>query len=297
MVPLPTRLRRWLREPALQFAILGAALFALHFAVRGWAHDPRKIVVTRTLLEAERDDPPAESEEPLDEAQLPELVERAIDGEVLYREALAQGLDRDDLIVRRRLIQKMRFLAEDAAPPGQAGDEELEAVRKRRADLFTDPQRISLVHVFLSKERRGARLDADAALLRQRLPSLPPRSAGLTRLGDPFLAGHRLVLQTRDQLEATFGAAFAQSAFALESGTWSQPIASSYGLHLVYVEEKKGGGLLPLSQVRASAREVLLAERREEANRRVLAELRAKYRIEIEPGLLASPTSKRSAAR
>ncbi len=43
------------------------------------------------------------------------LVENRVQSEVLYREALAMGLDKNDEIVKRRMAQKMQFLAEDVA--------------------------------------------------------------------------------------------------------------------------------------------------------------------------------------
>ena len=109
------RLRRWLKEPLLHFAVLGAALVGLH----RWVAPPslgRQIVLSAPLIHGLRQDHlrrngalPTASEEAA-------LVQRYIDNEVLYREALALGLDRGDIIVRRRLVQKMEFLTEGLEP-------------------------------------------------------------------------------------------------------------------------------------------------------------------------------------
>ncbi|MFI5064367.1 MAG: hypothetical protein ACHP9Z_10365 [Streptosporangiales bacterium] len=61
--------------------------------------------------------------------------------EVLYREALALGLDRDDLVVRRRLVQKMEMLALCDAPRISESDlmdadsSAIVAVRKTRGAM------------------------------------------------------------------------------------------------------------------------------------------------------------------
>jgi hypothetical protein len=49
--------------------------------------------------------------------ELQGLIEDYIRDEVFYREGRAAGLDRDDALIRRRVRQKMEFLAEDMSVP------------------------------------------------------------------------------------------------------------------------------------------------------------------------------------
>jgi hypothetical protein len=117
------------------------------------------------------------------------------------------------------------------------------------------------VHVFLSRERRGPGLAAAGRALDRRLVDLAPTLA--IALGDPFPLGSQLPPRTRSELAASFGEGFAGAVEALESGRWSGPIASSYGLHRVYVQERTPGRAARLEEVRSILREEIFAERAE----------------------------------
>ncbi len=67
------------------------------------------------------------------------LIQSFIREEVLYREALAMGLDRDDMVVRRRLAQKIEFLAQDLATQGEPGDAELRTFFEENSEDFEVP--------------------------------------------------------------------------------------------------------------------------------------------------------------
>ena len=287
MKPGAQALRRLLREPAVQFALLGAAFFGLHSILQGQRGEARTIVITRAALAAEPGAASAEEVIPMD--RLRERVDRAIDDEVLYREALAQGLDREDPIVRRRLVQKMEFLSEDLAEVAPPSDAELESFRLAHAELFTEPAWLSFSQLFLERERHGAQLDSDARALLARLAGGPSSAAVPGGLGDPFLPGSRFERQTERRLVGIFGEDFARAAFGLERGRWQGPVASAFGLHLVRVEERHDAALPELSRIRGLVKEAFLEDRRAREGQRARAALRARYRIQIEPGLLAEP--------
>lgn len=274
--------RRLLREPALRFALLGAALFTLHQLAR---RADRTIVIDRAALGAGRD-----AEDDVVPGPLQDRIARAIDDEVLFREARARGLDRDDQIVRRRLVQKLEFLTEDAADPAPPDDAALEAFRSSHAQLFTLPATIDFSHVFLSRARRGAHLDGDARALLSQL-SADTAPAGL---GDPFLAGDRFVAQSAQRLDSVFGRDFSRAAFALEPHTWRGPVSSTFGLHLVRIEERHEATLPPLARIRDRVLAAWLAEHRAQQAASARAALRAKYRIRIDPSLLGPAAEARA---
>src|SRR5262249_4884420 len=152
-----------------------------------------------------------------------------IDNEVLYREALELGLDRGDIIVRRRLVQKMEFLTEGLDPVPEPTDTELQAYLDAHAEHYLQPDRVTLTHVFASNDRHGA---ATATLAEQWGEQLRAGADPAT-LGDPFLRGRELAAVSERDLAGILGNAFAAHVMQLPVGTWSAPIASSYGLHLV----------------------------------------------------------------
>jgi len=219
---LRSALVRAARAPVVQFAVLGGALFAL--APR--REDPRHVEVpSASLATFERAQAAREGAQTLSPERAREIDARAIEDEVLAREAMRLGLDRDDPIVRQRLIQKLLLLVEDmggaSRPPSDAELRDYFAANRSR---FMLPSRVHLVHVFAT--RREALPPADA---------LDPR--GVPAAGEPF-PYPRDVRASREDLARVYGESFATAAFGgTPSEAWSAPVASSFGWHRVRVVE------------------------------------------------------------
>jgi hypothetical protein len=274
--PLRSRVRR---EPLLHFLLLGLALLAAERWV-GSTAGPREIVVSEDLRNGLRADhlrrtgqwPTLEEEEA--------LIARHVDDEVLYREALALGLDRGDVIVRRRLVQKMEFLVEEEEALAEPADRDLESFLTARSESYREPERVSLRHVFVASDRHGDEAARLAGEIRDSLIA----GGDPNGLGDPFLRGREFTLRSRAELAAVFGPAFAAEAMRLPAGSWSAPIRSSYGLHLVRLTDRRPARLPGLDEIREAVRRDWLEQQRAEANRRSLARLRERYDVRIEGG-------------
>ncbi len=124
-----------MKEPLLHFLLLGGALFALFQSVGGFdspdIEQTDEIVVTAGRIDSLSQNFGKVWQRPPTEQEIEGLIQEHIREEVLYREALAMGLDRDDMIVRRRLRQKIEFLSEDLA----SLDAPKESPRVRRGPL------------------------------------------------------------------------------------------------------------------------------------------------------------------
>ena len=154
---------RLLREPLLQFLVLGAALFGVHaiFATDEETKTPARIVVsTAQIANLEQAFARTWQRQPSPE-ELKGLVDDYVRDEVYYREGTALELDRDDIVIRRRIRQKMEFFAEDMAV-AEPTDAELNAYLASHPKQFQVEESVSFRQVFLSSER-GERLDADAS--------------------------------------------------------------------------------------------------------------------------------------
>jgi len=203
------------------------------------------------------------------------LIERFIDDEVLIREARAMGMDRGDPVVRRRLIQKMESLLEEFTDRDEPTDDELQAFYEKHRLDFQEPSRISLMHVFLNRSGSDESPDSKTERLLQQLAS----GADPAKLGDPFLLGSRFTERTKKELAAAFGKTFAESIRHLPEGVWAGPVESSYGLHLVLVENTTEARRQDLEEVRPRVLKRLMAVRREETKRREVRRLRDRYEI------------------
>jgi peptidyl-prolyl cis-trans isomerase C len=208
--------------------------------------------------------------------ELGRLVEDFVREEVLYREALALGLDLADLVVRRRLVQKMEVLAfADSAPIGDAAVTDYFLAHRARYRL---PETVSFAHVYFSAAARGSRAAEDARAARAGLRRLSG-AADAAGVGDPPLAPSPVAAAARRQVADRFGAEFADAVFALTPGAWAGPVASAYGQHLVLVTAHAGGRLPELAEVSGRVAADMDAERRAGAVDALYARLRAQYEV------------------
>ena len=252
---------------------------------------------------------------------LSRLVEREVGREILYREALLLGLDRadpavdrrviekvrflygddagtdaealergrelgldrDDVVVRRTLVTKMRLLAKRASrtrePEGPALEYALEETLARETERYEQPPTVSLVHVFFNAARTHARADAEA--LRQRLQA-PLSAAAAAAEGDPSPLGHDFQHRSERGLAKIFGPDFAAAALRLDAGTWSPPVRSSYGTHLVWIADKQPARVPPLAEVRSRVLRAYRAAQHEVFLAELTAALRGLYEVRIE---------------
>ncbi len=274
---------RFLREPLLHFVVLGAALFLVHAVASDvFSTDAsRRIAITEPEIELLAGGFGRQWQRPPTEDELRALVDGRVREEVLYREALAVGLDQNDVIVRRRMVQKMELLSQDLATLADPRDQELRAFFQERQEEYRVPPRISFSHVYFNTDRRGPAAEEDArrALAELRAATPPPRRA--PERGDRFMLQHDYALRSPLEVQQLFGARFAERLFELELG-WHGPVVSGYGIHLVYVGERVEGRIPEYEEVRDRLVNDYNRMRRDRANELLYEGLVRGYEVEID---------------
>jgi hypothetical protein len=270
-----------LREPLLQFIVLGAILFGLfHLVDREKAEAPARIVISSARIANLADGFARTWRRPPGKEELQGLVDDYIRDEVFYREGRAAGLDRDDVIIRRRVRQKMEFLAEDMSAP-EASEAQLAAYLKANPERFRTQDRLTFQQVFLSAARRGRAIDDDSKQVANAL-NRGEAAVDKTALGDPFLLGEEFQAVSQSEVASLFGESFAKQISVMEPGRWQGPISSSFGQHFVNIGERISGILPPLDAVRETVRREWSNARRLEAERKLYGSLRERYEIVVE---------------
>lgn len=200
------------------------------------------------------------------------MVEAKIREEVLYREAIAMGLDQDDIIVKRRLAQKMDFLAEDLSALQDPTVDDLRQWFASHQTEFVDAQRISFHHVYYSSDRHGSEArDAAAKAI--------AAGSGQPEGGDRFMFQNAYAERTEADLATIFGPPFAAALFTAESGRWMGPIQSGYGWHAVFVEGKTRPAAPRFEEVENEVKAAWLDARRAEFRKEAYRVMREKYTI------------------
>jgi len=271
-----------LREPLLQFLLLGAVLFGLFgvFGNRNETEAPAKIVISVARVTAISDGFTRTWRRPPTEQELRDLIDDYIRDEVFYREGREAGLDRDDVVIRRRIRQKMEFLAEGMAAE-EPGEEQLAAYLTSHPERFRTQGRLAFRHVFLSATRRDGTLENDATQLANTL-ARADSDEGAAAFGDPFLLGEEFHSLSQSDVVHTFGEEFATQIFTVEQGRWQGPIPSGFGLHFVFISERTQGSVPPLDAIRPAVRKEWSNQRRLEAEQALYRKLRNRYEIIVE---------------
>ena len=262
------------------FLVLGAGVFALDRWPGIGEEERRVIEVTHDQAEQLRARWTAQWGRPPADPELERLIKEAVDEEVLYREAQRLGLDVEDAIVRRRLAQKMTFILEDAGDAAAPSADEVEEYYQRHAERYRRPPRTTFDHVFLSADSRADPARDAAALLRE----IADDGDGWKRLGDPFMLARTYAARTDPAIARLFGTGFADAVSTLPAGTWSGPVPSTYGMHLVRVRGRTPSGAPSLDALRDRVVADLREERRRERSRAAYQALREDYEVRTPAG-------------
>jgi len=219
------------------------------------------------------------------------MVEDKIKEEVLYREGLAMGLDKDDTIVKRRMAQKVQFLSEDVAAAHDPSTAELKAWFEKHTDKFALPSRYSFRHIYFSPDKRGTNAHDDTVKALASIAGQPEDSPLIPSVGDRFMFQDYYGDRAPSAIAKEFGPQFAVALEKLKPGVWQGPIESGYGWHLVFVDTVIPGRIPAFEEVESDVKTAWLNDEKAQAWQKAYQEMRAKYTV-----LLPAPPDKQTAA-
>jgi len=272
--------RGFFREPLVHFLVIGLIVFGLHsFWSAQQSKTERTISISAEEIERLTTIWAGEAgREPTSE-DVRGVMADYVREEVLYREALRLGLDRDDTIIRRRLAQKMGFLVNRYEPPTPLSDEDLRAAFAANRQAYAQPQKLTFKHVPFNF--RSGEEEAQDAEMRRALEALSDQAAKVNpaKLGDPFLLSRAHVELSEIDVARLFGRDFAREVFALEVGRWSEPLRSRLAWHLVRVERRDEGSVPAFEDVIEIVRERETARLIQEKNEAEMTKLLDRYQV------------------
>jgi len=262
----------WFKDPLVLFFIGGAVLFVV--AELGESENiSYQIEIQETDVKRLNDQWSMQMRRPATEQELTSLVDQLIKEEIYYREAKRLGLDQNDTIVRRRMVQKLTFLTEDIATAEVPSEQTLKAFYEKHKEEYRQPDRYTFQHSYFSSDRRSdAENDAKNSL------------SNPNDLGDPFMLQKEYANRSAREIGDLFGKAFAERITKLEpSDQWQGPVESAYGFHNVRVESVQESYLRAFDVVKDRVLIDLQQKTRKDANEQYFLDLKNKYSITL-PG-------------
>jgi peptidyl-prolyl cis-trans isomerase C len=265
-----------LREPLLHFVVAGFVLF-----VAGQAHrretDPLRIVVTPERETQLVNRYALQFGAPPDAPTRAAIMDREIEEEMLFRQGLALGLDRNDELVRRRIVQKMQFLLNDVNPPAEPADAELRAFYSAHVDRYATPARVTFSHVYFSSELGEQPARARAV---QALKQLGTEGRDAAEAGDPFPDLSHFAAYDVKQVQRLFGQTdIVDALFSAPSGRWVGPYKSVYGWHLIHIDARQDAARPAFAAVRDKVRTDYLLDAQDRANRQAMSQLAREFTV------------------
>jgi hypothetical protein len=275
---------KFFREPLVQFFIIGMCIYGA-YALYGTPEDgleSNTIVVDASRIDAFKTAWEQRWNRLPTEQELNGLIDQFIREDILYREAIAMGLDKDDPITRRRMAQKLEFLSKDIASLKEPEEGELESFFEENKEQYKTPDLITFSHVFIDPDKRGDETLDDAALLLSELQAAGAPDSSVSGLGDRFMLQNYYPQKTELEIRKLFGSGFTTSVMQLEIEKWHGPVLSGYGTHLVYVNALEIAPLPVFEDVQDSVFENWQVQQQEEFNEAYFESLKSRYQIVIE---------------
>jgi PPIC-type PPIASE domain len=274
-------IRKLLGEPMLHFLLIGIALFGAYRWVSPDDSGGRRIVITQGVVDdlvtqhvAARGREPSTTE-------LNHLIESYVRDEILYREGVRLGLDRDDIVVKRRVRQKIEVIAEEDASTRAPTDADLSAYLTANQSRFVQPAILTFEQVFLGYPASGPEVVHAVAITREGLRS----GTDPEKLGKPTLLPRRMTRTPADLVARDFGASFVDALEKVPVGEWVGPIDSSFGAHYVRVADRTPAAAPQLAAVHDQVVREWENERRQRARNDAYTKMRGQYQVSVETEL------------
>jgi len=279
------RTREVLAEPLLHFLVIGIALFAAYKWMAPDDSAGRRIVITQGVIDdLVTQHVAAKGREP-SATELKYLIESYVHDEILYREGVKLGLERDDIVVKRRVRQKIEMMAEEDASTRAPTDADLSAYLTANQARFVQPAILTFEQVFIGESTSSPGVVHAVALTREALR----KGADPEELGKPTLLPHRMTRTPADLVARDFGSSFAAALEKAPVGEWVGPIDSSFGTHYVRVSDRTPAVAPELAAIRDQVVREWENERRQRARDDTYMKMRGEYQVTIEP----EPATKR----
>ena len=275
---------RLIKEPLVHFLAIGAAIFVIYgfWGQQDAQEQERAITITAGEIGWLTDTWQKRWNRPPTPEERAGIIDQYLREVILYREAVAMGLDKDDTVIRRRLAQKLEFLSQDLMTPQPPSEDELQSYFEGHVERYQAPDLITMTHVFLDPDKRGDQTLKDAETVKVKLQALkePPQDA--QAYGDPFMLQSYYPERSEAELLKLFGSGFANSVFELAPQQWHGPVLSGYGTHLVYVHDHQKTEPPTFAEVEAQVRQDWESDKREKLNEQFVDSIIARYDVTIE---------------
>lgn len=260
------------REPVVLFLLFGVVLFIVYeWTTSYYELQNKKITVTEGQIQLLTETFTKTWNREPTEKELDALIENFIKDEIYYKEAVALGLDKSDVAVKRRLRQIMEMMMDEMATVYPSEDQ-LKQYLSENPDKFRQDPSISFRHIYFSSDNRESALEV-LVKLKDTLPVDERQFDGLALIPNEFSE------ETYRGIERLFGKAFTEEVFKLKPGIWEGPVESAYGYHLVFISQLTEGFVPELSEIWDEVEREWSVERKAQVKDQQYQKIKERYTV------------------
>jgi parvulin-like peptidyl-prolyl isomerase len=277
-----------LKEPALHFILIGFVIFIASSLFQKQKESTETIVIDSSLrdaLSAKWDTSNAGDKQKLKFEELKqEEIDQYINNEILYREGIKRGLDKDDRIIKTRVQSKMELLIDRNDEYEPVGEDIIKNYYTKNISNYRIDKKISFKTLFFSKAVRDNAGTDSIETLKKIKTARAGQLSELLKTGDRPAEGHPLQMKDARKflIQFKFGKQIADTLDKIKKTGWTGPVETDKGYWLIYVEKIIPAGAIPLSKVKARIKIELREKQKKERIQKFLNRIRHKYKIVVD---------------
>ena len=272
-------MKKLLKEPLVHFLLIGCSLFVLYGLVNKKTDSKDTILINDfdvsniiASWEMQWKRLPTEQE-------LQNLIDLNIKQEIFYQEALKMNLDHNDEIIKRRLAQKMQFLSNDIASVFEPTEEDLQSYLDKNIEKYLTPYTYSLYQITFSPDNRNDPFNDASVVLNENLNASFDE---MKSKGDNLPISYQFTNASASDLALKLGSKFPEALKDLTINTWTGPIPSGFGFHLVYITDIIEPRQPMLDDIRKTVIRDYEYDFQKEIDERIYQDLKKQYDIQID---------------
>jgi hypothetical protein len=264
--------------------LIGAAIYAVYGFVgtSDNSDSERTVSVTSGEIEAMADQWLQMWNRPPTDEELSGVIRDHVRVMILSREAIAMGLDDGDVVIQRRLAQRLQYLSDSLITPEEPTAQELTEWYAANSEKFKQADLYTITHIFFDPDKRDVTALEDAQALREQLNALETEPDGFSQFGDRFMLQNYYPERTVMELSKLFGSGFVDEVIELEPGRWYGPVLSGYGVHVVRLDNHWTAPEPAFAEVEERVRQDIMASRAKEMSNLFIDNLISRYEIVVE---------------
>lgn len=247
-------------------------------------------VGSKEFQEAAARKKPAEGNE-LSVAEKREVLDRLVDEKLLYKAALAKGLDKDPKVQKVMVNTLLRQEVYANVRNSDFTDEELQGYYESHKDDFVVPEKVQIKRILVKvgKERTEAEAQAIAKDAYSQVKKNPSsfKEVAAKVSEDPYRRRGGDVGFVPRSGKPGLAAAVVDKAFEMKVDQLSEPFVTDEGVNIVYVANKRERVERTFQQMKGSVLRKVKNEKLKEMYEKYVADLRTGAKITVDDAKLA----------